>query len=158
MQDWVFRLDSCSLIFTSQSWYFPWNWIFLAVQNFYQSVIIKDGVLVFFFFLSIIFFFLDRKSTWKWTWKGTYFIKFWDLQGVTVYSGKSLSSKFRRNQCLYINKWYTSRKPLISDLIWHPESGRGITRRLSRPLTVEQLFSPYAELCFSRQEGVAPSW
>ena len=29
---------------------------------------------------------------------------------------------------------------------------------LSRPLAVEQLFLPRADLCFSRREGVAPSW
>ena len=40
-----------------------------------------------------------------------------NIQGVKVYSGKSLSSKFGRIQCLYCNKRYTSRKPLISALI-----------------------------------------
>ena len=44
------------------------------------------------------------------------------IQGVKVYSGKSLSSIFGRNQCLYWNKWYTRRKPLISALIWHLKS------------------------------------
>ena len=44
------------------------------------------------------------------------------VQGVEVKSGKSLSSKFGRNQCLYWNKWYTRRKPLISALIWPLES------------------------------------
>ena len=44
------------------------------------------------------------------------------VQGVKVNSGKSLSSKFGRIQCLYCNKRYTSRKPLISALIWHLES------------------------------------
>ena len=62
------------------------------------------------------------------------------LQGVTVYSGKSLSSKFGRNQCLYRNKRYTSRKPLISALIWHPESGRGIIRRVPRLFGAKNIF------------------
>ena len=51
------------------------------------------------------------------------------LQGVKGESGKSLSSKFGQNQCLYYNKQYISRKPLISAFIWHPESGRGNIRR-----------------------------
>ena len=51
------------------------------------------------------------------------------LQSVKGESGKSLSSKFGQNQCLYYNKQYISRKPLISALIWHPESGRGNIRR-----------------------------
>ena len=57
---------------------------------------------------------------------GSHYNNFWlmysQAQGVKVYSGKSLSSKFGRNQCLYWNKWYTRRKPLISALIWHLES------------------------------------
>ena len=44
------------------------------------------------------------------------------LQGVKGESGKSLSSKFGQNQCLYYNKQYISKKPWISALIWHPES------------------------------------
>ena len=45
----------------------------------------------------------------------------------TVYSvkgesGKCLSSKFGRNQCLYYSKRYISKKPLISALISHLES------------------------------------
>ena len=44
-------------------------------------------------------------------------------------SGKCLSSKFGRNQCLYLNKRYISRKSLTSALIWHPESGRGTIMR-----------------------------
>ena len=44
-----------------------------------------------------------------------------------VKSGKYLSSKFGRKQYLYWTKRYTSRKPLISALIWHPKSGCGIT-------------------------------
>ena len=44
------------------------------------------------------------------------------LQSVKGESGKSLSSKFGQNQCLYYNKQYISKKPWISALIWHPES------------------------------------
>ena len=51
------------------------------------------------------------------------------VQGVKAESGKCLSSKFGRNQCLYWNKWYISRKSLILALIWHPESGRGTIMR-----------------------------
>ena len=80
------------------------------------------------------------------------------VQGVTVYSGKSLSSKIGENQCLYWSKRYLSRKPLISAFICHPKSGCGITMELSRPLAVEKLFLPRAHLCFSRPEGVTASW
>ena len=62
------------------------------------------------------------------------------VQGVKVYSGKSLSSKIGRNQCLYWTKRYLSRKPLISALIWHSKSGRGFTRRPPRPLAVKSIF------------------
>ena len=55
-----------------------------------------------------------------------------NVQGVKAESGKSLSSKFGRNQCLYWNKRYFSKKPLISALIWHPKSGRGLIMRFSR--------------------------
>ena len=44
------------------------------------------------------------------------------IQGVKVYSGKFLSSKFGRIQCLYCNKQYISIKPLSSALISHLES------------------------------------
>ena len=44
------------------------------------------------------------------------------LQGVKGESGKCLSSKFGGNQCLYCNKRYISKKPLISALIWHLQS------------------------------------
>ena len=40
-----------------------------------------------------------------------------------------LTSRFWKNQSWYWNKRYLSRKPLISALIWHPESGRGIILR-----------------------------
>ena len=80
------------------------------------------------------------------------------VQGVKGESGKCLSSKFGRNQCLYWNKRYISKKPLILALIWHPKSGRGIIRRAWRWLAVKELFLPHADLCFSRREGVAPSW
>ena len=39
------------------------------------------------------------------------------VQGVKVNSGKSLSSKFGRIQCLYCNKRYISRKLLMS-AVW----------------------------------------
>ena len=52
--------------------------------------------------------------------RSTYLDK--NIQGVKAESGKSLSSKFGRNQCLYWNKRYFSKKPLISALIWHLES------------------------------------
>ena len=38
------------------------------------------------------------------------------------------------------NKQYTSRKPLISALIWHPKSGRGIFRTMTRLLAVKSIF------------------
>ena len=62
------------------------------------------------------------------------------IQGVKAKSGNCLSSKFGRNQCLCWNKRYICKKPLISALIWHPESGRGITRRPPRPLAVKSIF------------------
>ena len=61
------------------------------------------------------------------------------VQGVKGESGKSLSSIFGQNQCLYYNKQYISRKPLISAFIWHPESGCGIIRRVPRLLAVKSI-------------------
>ena len=65
------------------------------------------------------------------------------LQGVKGESGKCLSSKFGKNQCFYCNKRYISKKPLISALIWHPESGRGITTRLPRPHRRQEVKNPF---------------
>ena len=63
-----------------------------------------------------------------------------NVQGVKVYSGKSLSSKIGGKQYLYCSKRYLSRKSLISALICHPKSGCGITMELSRPLTAKSIF------------------
>jgi hypothetical protein len=46
---------------------------------------------------------------------------------------------FWKNHYYYINKQYISRKPWISDLIWHPKSGRGITRKAPHPLAAKSI-------------------
>ena len=78
------------------------------------------------------------------------------VQGVEVKSGKSLSSKFGKNQCLYWNKRYTRRKPLISALIWNPESGRGIKKRAWRWLAVTELFYPTPTYAFRGERALHP--
>ena len=78
--------------------------------------------------------------------------------GCTSHFENRTNIKILKEPLLVQKKLYTSRKPLVSALIWHPESGRGIIRRAWRWLAVEELFLPHAHLCFSRQGGVAPSW
>ena len=46
---------------------------------------------------------------------------------------KMFEFKIWKKPMLVLNKWYLSKKPLISALIWYPKSGRGIIMRLSRP-------------------------
>ena len=48
-------------------------------------------------------------------------------------------SIFWKNHKEYRNKRYISGKPLISALFWHPEKGRGSTRKPSRPLAVKSM-------------------
>ena len=80
------------------------------------------------------------------------------VQGVKGESGKCLSSKFGWNQCLYWNKWYISRKPLILALIWHPKSGRGIIRRVPHPLAAKSIGARGVKKGIVGREGVAASW
>ena len=85
------------------------------------------------------------------------------LQGVKGESGKSLSSKFGKNQCLYWNKLYISRKLMMSAFIWHPERGRGIIMRAwlcHRGQRVKNPLHPpkIQQNMLSRWEGVASSW
>ena len=47
---------------------------------------------------------------------------------------------FCKNHHYYRNKRDISKKPWISALIWHPESGRGIIRRVPRSLTAKNIF------------------
>ena len=62
------------------------------------------------------------------------------VQGASDKTRIMLTSRLWKNQCWYWKKRYLSRKPLISALIWHPESGLGIIRRLPRPLAVKSIF------------------
>ena len=45
--------------------------------------------------------------------------------------------KIWKEPMLVLNKRYINEKPLISAFIWHPESGRGIIRRVPRLLAVK---------------------
>ena len=62
------------------------------------------------------------------------------------------------NHCYYRNKRHLSKKPLISALIWHPESGRGIIMRASRPLAAKSIGPRGVKKVVLRREGVAASW
>ena len=62
------------------------------------------------------------------------------LQGASDKTRILRTSKLWKNHCWYWNKRYLSKKPLITALIWHPESGRGIIRRRPRPLAVKSIF------------------
>ena len=74
--------------------------------------------------------------------RNDFFFSSANLQGVKVNSGKSLGPNFGRIQCWHCNKRYFSRKSLISALIWHPESGCGTIRRLSRPHRRQEVKNP----------------
>ena len=64
------------------------------------------------------------------------------IQGVIAISGKTFKLIFWKNHWYYWNKRYLSKKPLISALIWHPESGRGIIMRLPRPPALKKVKKP----------------
>ena len=70
------------------------------------------------------------------------FVKDNYVQGVIAISGKTFKLIFWKNHWLYWNKRYTSRKPLILALIWHPESGCGIIMRLPRPHRRQEVKNP----------------
>jgi hypothetical protein len=77
---------------------------------------------------------VTRAQYWAHAWKGKIRNKlgqvYFNIQGVKAESGKCLSSKLGRNQCLYWNKQYISKKPLISALILDPETRRGFIMRM----------------------------
>ena len=65
-----------------------------------------------------------------------------NVQGAAVISRIPLTSRLWKNHCQYWNKRHLSRKPLISALIWHPESGRGIIMRLPHPHRRQEVKNP----------------